>query len=185
MRRSAIQPRPTGCCAGARVVARVAVLAALVGAVTSVGFAAQSTSVGPSLQFREASGCGGLVLYAWNDARTEVLVIRVDQSAVTIKNGTTNLEIGPASPAVTAVVEVSDTPRDTFPYCDQDAKATERPALWKVVSAKVKLIVKRRPGAAFTPVSVGVGRLVVQGPDGRQAKQRRDIQFTAAIGDLK
>lgn len=140
---------------------------------------------GPTLQFREASGCGGLLLYTWNDARTEVLVIRIDQRRVTIRNGSTDIDIGPANPAVTAELEVSDAPRESFPYCDEGAKPTETPAIWKVVSGKMKLIVKRRPGAPFTPVSVGVDRLVVQAADGQQVKQRRDIQFTAAIGDLR
>lgn len=153
--------------------------------VTSRAVAGQANPpAGPTLQFREASGCGGLLLYTWNDARTEVLVIRIDQSAVTIKNGSTDLEIGPAQPGVTATLEVSDMPRETFPYCDDSTKATDRPVTWQVLSGKLKLIVKRRPGA-FTPVSVGVDRLVAQSPDGRQVKQRRDIQFTAAVGDLK
>lgn len=138
----------------------------------------------PALQFREASGCGGLLLYTWNEARTEVLVIRIDQSRVTIKNGSTDLEIGPANSAVTADLEVTETPRETFPYCDEGAKATDRPVTWKVLSGRLKLIVKRRPGS-FTPVSVGVERLVAQAPDGRQVKQRRDVQFTAAVGDLQ
>jgi len=153
---------------------------------TSAGLAAQATPpTGPTLQFREASGCGGLLLYTWNEARTEVLVIRIDQAKVTIKNGSTDLEIGPANPDVTAELEVTDTPRESFPYCDEGTRATDRPVTWKVLAGKVKLIVKRRPKAAFTPVSVGVDRLVVQSPDGQQIKQRRDIQFTAAVGDLK
>lgn len=142
-------------------------------------------AAGPTLQFREASGCGGLLLYAWNEARTEVLVLRIDQSRVTIKNGATDLEIGRGNPGVTAALEVTDTPRETFPYCDEETKPTDRPVSWTVLSGKLKVIVKRRPGAAFTPVSVGVERLVVQGPDGQQVRQRREIQFTAAIGELK
>ena len=124
------------------------------------------------------------MLYTWNDARTEVLVIRVDQSKVTIKNGSTDLEIGPANPDVTAELEVTDMPRESFPYCDEGTKATDRPVTWKVVSGKLKLVLKRRLGS-FTPVSVGVDRLVAESPDGQQVKQRRDIQFTAAISDLK
>ena len=152
---------------------------------TSPALAAQAKpAAGPTLQFREASGCGGLLLYTWNEARTEVLVIRIDQSKVSIKNGSTDLEIGPANPDVTAELEVTDMPRESFPYCDDGTKATDRPVRWKVVSGKMKVIVKRRPGS-FTPVSVGVDRLVAQSPDGQQIKQRRDIQFTAAIGDLK
>ena len=36
--------------------------------------ARKGTPAGPALQFNEASGCGGLLLYTWNEARTEVLM---------------------------------------------------------------------------------------------------------------
>ena len=39
-----------------------------------------------------------------------------------IKDGATNLEIGPAGSPVTAELEVSDNPFESFPYCDEDAK---------------------------------------------------------------
>ena len=141
---------------------------------------------GPQLNFHEASGCGALVLYTWNEARTEVLVLRIDQSRVKIKDGATNLEIGPAGSPVTAELEVSDNPFESFPYCDEDAKtSTANRGFWPVLSGKVKVIVKRSPGRPFTPVSVGIDRLVAQAPNGDQVKQRRDIQFTAAVAELK
>ena len=145
----------------------------------------KGTPAGPSLQFNEASGCGALLLYTWNEARTEVLVIRIDQSQVKIKDGSTDLEIGPAGSPVTAELELSDAARDSFPYCEEGAKPTEKLVIWKALSGRVKVIVKRRPKAPFTPVNIGVDRLLVQGPNGEQVKQRRDIQFTAAISEVK
>ena len=148
--------------------------------------ARKGTPAGPSLQFNEASGCGGLLLYTWNEARTEVLIIRIDQSRVTIKDGSTDFEIGPAGSPVTAELEVSDQPRESFAYCDEgEKKTTENRAIWPALSGKVKIIVKRRPKAPFTPVSAGVDRLVIQAPNGQPIKQRHDIQFTAAISELK
>lgn len=140
---------------------------------------------GPTLQFREASGCNGLVMYTWNDARTEVLVIRIDHNVVTIKDGSTTIDLGPNNPGVTAELQVADVPRESFPYCEEGATVTDTATTWRVLSGRLKVLVKRRPQASFTPVSVGVERLVVQAPDGTQVRQRRDIQFTAAISDLK
>lgn len=142
-------------------------------------------SSGPQLNFHEASGCGALVLYTWNEARTEVLILRIDQSRVTIKNGSTDLEIGPAGSPVTAELEVSDNPFESFPYCEEGNKTSENRGFWPVLSGKVKVIVKRSPGRPFTPVNVGIDRLVVQVPNGQQIKQRRDIQFTAAVAELR
>lgn len=137
----------------------------------------------PTLQFREASGCGGLVLYAWNDERTEVLLIRIDQSRVKLPDGSTDFEL-PSSAGVTIQLEVTETPRDDFPYCSSEKRSAGAvPALWTAVSGKLKVMVRRRPKATFSPISVEIDRLVVRGPTGVELKQRREIRFTAAIGD--
>lgn len=155
-----------------------------------MGVAWESTSAqpaapgpAPSLQFHEASGCGGLLLYTWNDERTEVLVIRIDQSRVKLPDGATDFEL-PSSAGVTVQLEVTDTPRDDFPYCSDDQRSRgPAPATWSAVAGKLRVMVRRRPKATFSPVSVEVDRLVLRGSTGSDVKQRRDIRFTAAIGD--
>lgn len=147
--------------------------------------ASQPAAGGPTLEFREASGCEGLTLYTWNDDRTEVLVLTVDQSRVTLPNGATTFDFGPGSP-VAARLEVTATPRDDFPYCSAESSAPVAPTVWTPVSGRVQVIVARRPKATFSPVTVQVDRLVLRAPDGTQVKQRRDIRFTAAIaGPIK
>lgn len=137
----------------------------------------------PTLQFREASGCGGLLLYTWNDERTEVLLIRIDQALVKLPDGATAFQL-PSSAGVTVQLEVTDDPRDDFKYCSDDkGPPGPAPMTWNAMSGKLKVMVRRRPKAAFSPVSVEIDRLVLRGPAGRELKQRRDIRFTAAIGD--
>jgi hypothetical protein len=151
-----------------------------------MALAAGSTSlhaqgVVPTLRFTQASGCGGLFLYAWNDDRSEVLTIRADRNAVKLPDGSTT--VGVTAPGVTVHVEVSG-PRGNLPFCsDEQQSDTDRPVVWTAVAGKIKFTLKRRPGA-FVPVSVAVDDLVIRSPDGAQAKQRRDIRFTAAIADL-
>jgi hypothetical protein len=139
--------------------------------------------VAPSLQFHEASGCGGLLLYTWNDERTEVLLVRIDQTRVKLPDGATDFEL-PSNAGVTVQLEVTGMPRDDFPYCSEEKRPSEpSPMIWKAVSGKIKVMVRRRPKATFSPVSVEIDRLVLRGDSGPEVKQRRDIRFTAAIGD--
>lgn len=159
------------------------------GRLEAIGLRAESraaqTTLGqtPTLQFREASGCGGLLLYTWNDDRTEVLLIRIDQTRATLPDGSTDFEL-PSSAGVTVQLEVTETPRDDFPYCSSEKRSSGAvPAMWTAVSGKLKVMVRRRPKATFSPVSVEIDRLVLRGPTGFELKQRREIRFTAAIGD--
>lgn len=164
-------------------IARALALSLSVAAVCEVTSAQPAPRSAPSLQFHEASGCGGLLLYTWNHERTEVLLVRIDQSRVKLPDGATEFELH-SSAGVTVQLEVTDAPRDEFPYCSDDERPSgPAPTTWTAVSGKIKVMLRRRPKAAFSPVSVEVDRLVLQGPAGNDVKQHRELRFTAAIGD--
>lgn len=165
-------------------IARVAALGLSVAALGTSPSAQPPTASRPTLQFHEASGCGGLLLYTWNDERTEVLLVRIDQSRVKLPDGATDFEL-PSSAGVTVQLEVTGMRREDFPYCSEDTRPSgPTPTTWTAVSGKIKVIVRRRPKATFSPVSVEVHKLVLRGPAGSDVKQRRDIRFTAAVGDV-
>ena len=67
---------------------------------------------------------------------------------------------------------------------DENPQGDVIPVVWSAVAGTVKFIIKRRPAAAFAPVSVQVENLVLRSPTGTEMKQRRDIQLTAAVGDI-
>ncbi|MGE3509399.1 MAG: hypothetical protein AB7N65_11000 [Vicinamibacterales bacterium] len=137
----------------------------------------------PGFQFREASGCAGLTLYTWNDERTEVLILTVDQSHIALPNGDSTFGLGLASEGVAVRVEMTDEPRDDFPYCSNEESTPVRPVVWTAASGRVRVTVARRPRAPFSPVTVQLERLVLNGPAGAQVRQRKEVRFTAAIGD--
>jgi hypothetical protein len=155
----------------------VAVSFAAAGALAGVEAAAP-----PGFQYYEASGCGGLILYAWNEARTEVLVVRVNQDRIHLPNGETELTIAPANTDLQVSVEVTDRARDDFPYCSGESSAAA-PEVWSAASGRVKLVVNRRPNAVISPVSVLIDRLVLAGANGAEVKQRGSVRFAAAIAD--
>lgn len=164
-------------------IARALALSLSVAAVYDATSAQPAPQSAPSLRFHEASGCGGLLLYTWNDERTEVLLVRIDQSRVKLPDGATEFELS-SSAGVTVHLEVTDSPRDDFPYCsDDNLSSGPTPTTWNGVSGKLKVMVRRRPTATFSPVSVEVDRLVLRGSTGNEVKQRRTIRFTAAVGD--
>lgn len=157
----------------------------VVAAVVALGGASRASvaAAEPGFQFREASGCEGLTLYTWNDERTEVLILTIDQSRIALPNGESTFGLGPASEGVAVRVEVTDAPRDDFPYCSSEQGTPVRPILWTAASGRVRVTVARRPRAPFSPVTVQLERLVLNGPAGAQVAQRKEVRFTAAIGD--
>jgi hypothetical protein len=139
----------------------------------------------PSLRYKEASGCAGLFMYAWNDDRSEVLTIKADRNEFKFPDGETTIDIAKAGPGIAVHVEVTPGPRASLPFCsDEGTKSDEQPKVWVAVAGKVKIMLKRRAGAAFQPVNARVDDLVLRSPEGAEVKQRRDIQFTAAVGDF-
>jgi hypothetical protein len=148
---------------------------------------AQSTNGAlPAFSYIEASGCEGLFLYAWNDARSEVLTIRVDRSRVKLADGTTTLNLATAGEPVAVQVELTDGRRGTMPFCSEAGQASQdRPAVWVARAGTLKIIWRPRPGALVTPVSVMIDDLVVASPAGAEARSKRTIRFTAAVSDLK
>ena len=135
--------------------------------------------------YKEASGCAGLFMYAWNDDRSEVLTIKADRNEFKFPDGETTIDIAKAGPGIAVRVEVTPSPRASLPFCsDEGTKSDEQPKVWVAVAGKVKIMLKRRAGAAFQPVNARVDDLVLRSPEGAEVKQRRDIQFTAAVGDF-
>ncbi len=138
----------------------------------------------PALDYREASGCPGLFLYAWNADRSEVLTVRADRASVKLPDGTTTLNLATTGPGVAVRVEMT-APRENLPFCsDEGTKDGERPTVWTAVAGTVRIMLKRRPKAAFVPVTVFVNDLVLRAAEGTEVKQRRELRFTAAITDL-
>jgi len=166
--------------------ARIVIATSIVIGAVDLGRAqSRSPASTPTFRYREASGCAGLFLYAWNDDRSEVLTIKADRDQFKFPDGETSIDIAKAGPGITVRVEQTQNPRGSLPFCsDESAGGGEPPKVWVATSGKVKVMLKRRAGAAFQPVSVQVDDLTVRSPEGTQARQRRDIQFTAAIADF-
>jgi hypothetical protein len=164
-------------------------VAALVGIVAfgawAIGeSAAQSpaTALVPAFVYGEASGCEGLLLYTWNDARTEVLTIRIDAAAVPLPIGTTTIRLEREKARVQVQVEVTSEERSDLQICAATGRpSADRPVVWVAESGTLKVTKVRPTAAQVTPVSVSLENVVLRAPDGSQARSKRDIRFTAAV----
>jgi hypothetical protein len=166
-----------------RIVAAVTLL--LSTTVTPPSLTAQGGSGSPSFSYVEASGCDGLFLYAWNEARTEVLTIRVDRGTVSLVDGTTTVNLATTSDGVAVQAELTAARRETMPYCSEaDQSNADRPSIWRASAGILKLVSRRRAQVMVTPVSVILENLVLAGPDGAETRSKRTIHFTAAVSDL-
>src|SRR3954470_12725339 len=136
---------------------------ALASALMSGPLSGQPTPGGmPAFAYREASGCEGLFLYAWNEARSEVLTISVDRSRVKLIDGTTTLNLATAGEGVVVQVELTGRQRETMPFCsDAGQSSQDRPVVWVARAGTLKIIWRPRPHAPVTPVSVMIDDLVL------------------------
>jgi len=146
------------------------------------GARATQGSSPPSFTYAEASGCGGLLVYAWNEARTEVLTLRVDDAVLSRARGTTELRIEREADRVQVAVEMTDEERSSLQFCSNERTlSAERPVVWVGTSGRVKITMARRGGAPLTSTTVAIEDLVVRAPAGDEVRARRGITFTAAI----
>jgi hypothetical protein len=147
--------------------------------------ARQSGGVGPSFSYVEASGCEGLFLYTWNEARSEVLTIRVDGHGVKLVDGSTTFNLATAGEGVAVQVELTGARRGTMPYCSEAGQSSDGPpSIWIARAGILKIAFRRRANAPVTPVSVVLDNLVLASPEGTEIRSKRTIQFTAAVAGM-
>lgn len=157
-------------------------LAWLIGPTGLVALDQRSAGRQPTFTYAEASGCEGLLVYAWNEERTEVLTVRVDRRAVPLRSGTTTFRLEKEPGRAHVQVEVTDQERTNMQFCAQQPTTTsDRPMVWVAESGTLKIMMSPRRGVPFASVSVSLDDLVVRGPDRAEARSRRDITFTAAV----
>lgn len=163
----------------------VAAVSLLLTITLAAPLSAQSSRALPSFAYVEASGCEGLFLYTWNEARSEVLTIRVDRNRVKITEGTIALNLATAGAAVAVQVELTADRRETMPYCSESGQpSADRSSIWSARAGILKIVFRRRASPLFTPVSVTLDDLVLTSEEGAQARAKRTIHFTAAVADL-
>lgn len=120
-------------------------------------------------------------MYAWNDERTEVLMVRVDSASVPLRRGTTSFHLDRAPAGVDVRVELTPEERSNMQFCSTEGGRTDAATSWTARSGTLKVTMTPRPGVPFTPVTISLEDLVVGSPNGGRARARRDITFTAAV----
>jgi hypothetical protein len=147
----------------------------------------QRPATRPSFQYTKSGGCHDVWVSAWNQARTEVLSVRLDLDRSKLPTTARPLAVDLSKPGGPARVEVQlyATVAPFAPCSDVGGRGDHQPEIWVARGGTLSLTaVPPHSSDAEYPVTVTIDGAVFEGPRQQRVKARAPIVIKTMAGSM-